>query len=212
MAKVSWKGGALVAPLPPVMVSCGKDESKNIITVAWTGIINTIPPKTYISVRPSRHSYNIIKESGEFVINLTPASLIRAADYSGMYTGAKKDKFRECSLTPEECEHVDCVAIAECPLSLECKVSEIIPLGTHDMFIADIVGVLVDETLIDKNGKLHIERAGLAAYAHGEYFELGRRIGTFGFSAVKPSKKKKRTSSAPRTQSRKQAKKTKASK
>lgn len=189
MAKVSWKGGALIAPLPPVMVSCGKDETKNIITVAWTGIINTIPPKTYISLRPSRHSYGIIKESGEFVINLTPASLIRAADWSGMYTGAKKDKFRECSLTPEECEHVSCVGILESPLSLECKVSEIIPLGTHDMFLADIVGVRVDESLLDKNGKLHIERAGLAAYAHGEYFELGKRIGTFGFSAVKKKKR-----------------------
>ncbi|MBQ2862587.1 MAG: flavin reductase family protein [Clostridia bacterium] len=189
MAKVSWKGGALLAPLPPVMVSCGSGENKNIVTVAWTGIINTIPPKTYISLRPSRHSYGIIKQSGEFVINLTSASLVRAADWSGMYTGAKKDKFRECSLTPEECEHVSCVGIAEAPLSLECKVSEIIPLGTHDMFLADIVGARVDESLLDKNGKLHIERAGLAAYAHGEYFELGKRIGTFGFSAVKKKKR-----------------------
>ena len=185
MAKVSWKGGALIAPLPPVMVSCGKDDNKNIVTVAWTGIINTIPPKTYISLRPSRHSYGIIKESGEFVINLTTASLVRAADYSGMYTGAKKDKFKECSLTPEPCECVDCVSIAESPLSLECRVTSITSLGTHDMFVADIVGVRVDESLIDKNGKLHIERAGLAAYAHGEYFELGRKLGAFGFSAVK---------------------------
>ena len=193
MAKVSWKGGALIAPLPPVMVSCGSGDNKNIITIAWTGIINTIPPKTYISVRPSRHSYDIIKESGEFVINLTPSSLIREADYCGMYTGAKKDKFRECSFTAEECDNVGCVAIGECPLSLECRVSEIIPLGTHDMFLADIVGVRVDDSLIDKNGKLHIERAGLAAYAHGEYFELGRRLGSFGFSAVKPKKKHKPT-------------------
>ena len=193
MAKVSWKGGALVAPLPPVMVSCGKDESKNIITVAWTGIVNTIPPRTYISVRPSRHSYNIIRESGEFVINLTPASLIRAADYCGMYTGAKKDKFRECSLTPEECENVDCVAIAECPLSLECRVYDIIELGTHDMFLADIVGVRVDESLLHKNGKLCIERADLGAYAHGEYFALGRRLGKFGFSAAKPKKRKRQS-------------------
>jgi flavin reductase (DIM6/NTAB) family NADH-FMN oxidoreductase RutF len=189
MAKVSWKGGALIAPLPPVMVSCGEGERKNIITVAWTGIINTIPPKTYISVRPSRHSYRLIKESGEFVINLTPASLVRAADYSGMYTGAKKDKFKECSLTPEECEHVSCPAIAECPLSLECKVSEIIPLGTHDMFLADIVGVRVDESLLDKNGRLCIERADLAAYAHGEYFALGKKLGKFGFSAAKKKKR-----------------------
>lgn len=190
MAKVSWKGGALIAPLPPVMVSCGKDENKNIVTVAWTGIINTIPPKTYISLRKSRHSYGIIKESGEFVINLTPASLVRAADYCGMYTGAKKDKFKECALTPEPCENVDSVAIAESPLSLECRVTRITELGTHDMFEADIVGVRVDESLLDKNGKLHIERAGLCAYAHGEYFELGKKLGAFGFSAVKKGKKK----------------------
>lgn len=185
MAKISWRGGALIAPLPPVMVSCGKDEGKNIVTVAWTGIINTVPPKTYISLRPSRHSYNIIKESGEFVINLTPASLVRAADYCGMYTGAKKDKFKECALTAEPCEVVDCVSIAECPLSLECRVTGVKAIGTHDMFEADIVGVRVEESLLDKNGKLHIERARLAAYAHGEYFELGRRLGSFGFSAVK---------------------------
>ncbi len=190
MAKISWKGGALIAPLPPVMVSCGKDETKNIVTVAWTGIVNTVPPKTYISLRPSRHSYGIIKESGEFVINLTPASLVRAADYSGMYTGAKKDKFKECALTPEPCENVGCVSIAECPLSLECKVTKITPLGTHDMFEADIVGVRVEQSLIDKNGKLHIERADLAAYAHGEYYSLGKKLGAFGFSAAKKKKKK----------------------
>ena len=190
MAKIAWKGGALIAPLPPVMVSCGEGESRNIITVAWTGIINTIPPKTYISVRPSRHSYGIIRDSGEFVINLTPASLVRAADFCGMYTGAKKDKFSECALTPEECEHVSCPAIAECPLSLECRVSEIIPLGTHDMFLADIVGVRVEESLLDKAGRLCIERADLAAYAHGEYFALGKKLGRFGFSAVKKKKRK----------------------
>ncbi len=190
MAKVSWKGGALIAPLPPVMVSCGAGDKKNIITVAWTGIINTVPPKTYISVRPSRHSYDIIRDSGEFVINLTPASLVRAADFAGMYTGAKKDKFAELSLTAEECEHVSCPAIAECPLSLECRVSEVIALGSHDMFLADIVGVRVEESLLDKNGKLCIERADLAAYAHGEYFALGKKLGRFGFSAVKNKKKK----------------------
>ena len=190
MAKISWKGGALIAPLPPVMVSCGTGDKKNIITVAWTGIINTVPPKTYISVRPSRHSYGIIRDSGEFVINLTPTSLVRAADYAGMYTGAKKDKFAELSLTAEDCENVSCPAIAQCPLSLECKVSEIIPLGTHDMFLADIVGVRVDEGLLDKNGRLCIERADLAAYAHGEYFALGRKLGKFGFSAAKKKKKK----------------------
>ena len=190
MAKISWKGGALIAPLPPVMVACGKDDTKNIVTVAWTGIINTIPPKTYISLRPSRHSYGIIERDGVFSINLTTSALVRAADYCGMYTGAKKDKFKECALTPEPCENIDCVSIAESPLTLECRVCSVKKLGTHDMFEADIVGVRVDENLLDKNGKLHIERAGLAAYAHGEYFELGKRLGYFGFSAVKHKKGK----------------------
>lgn len=188
MSKAKWKGGALIAPVPPVMVSCGNMESSNILTIAWTGIINTIPPKTYISVRPQRHSYNIIKESGEFVINLTPSRLIKAADYCGIYTGAKVDKFTKCNLTKEEANEVSCPMIAESPLSLECKVTDIIPLGTHDMFLADIVAVDVDEDLLDKNGKLCLEKAGLAAFAHGEYFELGKKIGYFGFSAAKKKK------------------------
>lgn len=188
MAKQKWKGGALLAPMPPVMVSCGDMEKSNILTIAWTGIINTIPPKTYISVRPSRHSYNIIKESGEFVINLTPANLIKSADYCGIYTGAKVDKFAKCSLTKEPANEVACPLIAESPLSLECKVTEIIKIGTHDMFLADIVAVDVDEALLDKNGKLDLGRANLAAFAHGEYYELGKKIGKFGFSAVKKKK------------------------
>lgn len=189
MSKIKWRGGALIAPLPPVMVSSGDMEKSNIMTVAWTGIINTIPAKTYISVREKRHSYNIIKESGEFVINLTPASLIKAADYCGIYTGAKVDKFAKCNLTREEATEVKCPLIAESPLSLECRVTEVIPLGSHDMFLADIVAVDVDEELLDKDGKLHLDRAGLAAFAHGEYFELGKKIGTFGFSATKKKKK-----------------------
>ena len=188
MAKIQWKGGALLAPVPPVMVSCGTMEESNIITVAWTGLINTIPPKTYISVRPSRHSYEIIKNSGEFAINLTPASLVRTADFCGIYTGRKVDKFTRCALTKEPAANLACPLIAESPLALECKVTEIIPLGTHDMFLADIVGVSVDPQLLDKEGKLHIERAGLAAFAHGEYYELGKRIGTFGFSVRKKGK------------------------
>lgn len=191
MSKIKWKGGALIAPLPPVMVSSGNMEKSNILTVAWTGIINTVPPKTYISVRPKRHSYNIIKESGEFAINLTPSKLIKTADYCGIYTGAKVDKFEKCSLTKEEAQEISCPLIAESPLSLECKVTEIIPLGTHDMFLADIVAVDVDEELIDKDGKLHLEKAGLAAFAHGEYFELGKKIGYFGFSAAKKKKSRK---------------------
>ena len=188
MSKIKWKGGALIAPLPPVMISCGDMEKSNIMTVAWTGIVNTIPPKTYISVRPSRYSYNIIKESGEFVINLTPAKIIKAADYCGIYTGAKVDKFAKCNLTKEEANEVKCPLIGESPLSLECKVTEIVPIGTHDMFLADIVAVDVDESLLDKDGRLDLARAGLAAFAHGEYFALGKKIGKFGFSTNKKKK------------------------
>ncbi len=208
MSKVKWKGGALIAPLPPVMVSCGDMERSNIITVAWTGIVNTIPPKTYISIRPSRHSYNIIKESGEFVLNLTPSSLIRHADYCGIYTGAKVDKFAKCGLTKEAAQVVSCPIISECPLSLECKVTGIIPLGTHDMFMADIVAVNVDEALINKDGKLDLARAGLAAFAHGEYFELGKKIGRFGFSTDK-KKKTLKTHATPSTKKGTQKKSTK---
>ncbi len=188
MAKIKWKGGALIAPLPAVMVSCGSAEKPNIITVAWTGIINTNPPKTYISVRPSRYSYDIIKNSGEFVINLTTASLVRSADYCGVYTGAKVNKFEKCSLHAEECDELSSVRIAESPVCLECKVTDVIPLGTHDMFLADIVSVGVDEELIDAKGALHLDRAGLAAFAHGEYFALGKKLGSFGFSVKKKKK------------------------
>ena len=190
MAKINWKGGALLAPVPPVMVSCGDMESSNIITVGWTGIINTQPPKTYISIRKSRHSYNIIKESGEFVINLTPKHLVREADYCGIYTGKKVDKVAKCKFTKAQAQNVSCPIIEESPLSLECKVFDIIELGTHDMFLADIVGVDVSEEIVDKNGRLMLDKANLVAYAHGEYFELGKKIGKFGFSTTKTKGKK----------------------
>lgn len=188
MSKVSWQGGALIAPIPAVMVSLGDMEKSNIITVAWCGITNTSPPKTYVSIRPSRYSYNIIKEKGEFVINLTPASLAKKADYCGIYTGKKVDKFAKCSFTKEKATRVDAPMIGECPISIECKVTDIIPLGSHDMFLADIVAVNVDESLLMDN-KLCINRAHLCAFAHGEYYKLGERIGKFGFSVKKKSKK-----------------------
>ena len=191
MAKVKWKGGALTAPVPPAMITCGseKDGNSNIITIAWTGIVNTIPPKTYISVRPSRHSYSIIKESGEFAINLTPKKLVKAADYCGIYTGAKVNKFEKCGLTKEEATEISCPIIAESPLSLECRVTDIIELGSHHMFLADIVAVDVDERLINKDGKLCLEKADLCAFAHGEYFSLGEKLGYFGFSTKKKKKR-----------------------
>ena len=193
MGKVKFRGGALLAPTPPVMVSCGTTQNANIITVAWCGITNTVPPKTYISVRPTRHSYGIIKERGEFVLNLTPSSLVKAADYCGTYTGKKVDKFKKCNLTKLEVDEVSAPLIAEAPLSLCCHVTNILPQGSHDMFLADVVAVYADETLLDDKGKLHMERAGLCAYAHGEYFALGKRIGSFGFTAKKKKTGKPRS-------------------
>ncbi len=189
MQKVKFRGGTLLGPLPPVMVSCGDAENSNILTVAWTGILNTIPPKTYISVRPSRFSYGILKEKGEFVLNLTPATLVRAADFCGTYTGAKVDKFAKCRLTRQFVEEVAAPLIEECPVSLCCRVTDTAPLGSHEMFVADIVAVYADEELLDGKGKLHLEKANLCAYAHGEYFALGKKIGTFGFSAAKKPKR-----------------------
>ncbi|MBQ4584850.1 MAG: flavin reductase family protein [Clostridia bacterium] len=184
MNKVAWQGGALLGPLPAVMVSCGDMEISNIITVAWCGITNTIPPKTYVSIRPSRYSYNIIKEKKEFVINLTPSALAKKADWCGIYTGKRVDKFKECGFTKERASKIDAPLISECPISIECKVTDIIPLGSHDMFFADIVAVNVEKNLLEGD-KLCINRAHLCAFAHGEYYKLGERIGKFGFSVKK---------------------------
>ena len=192
MEKVVWKGGALLAPVPPVMVSCGPLERPNIITVGWTGITNTIPPKTYISLRPERYSTPLIRESGVFVVNLTNSPLVRAADFCGVRSGKNVDKFAEMKLTAEPGPATGCPMIAESPLSMECRVTDVIPMGSHDMFLADIVSVLVNPVYLDEAGKLHLDRCGLAAYAHGEYFELGRKLGSFGFSVRKkplPDKK-----------------------
>ena len=192
MAKISWKGGALLAPVPVCMVTCGDAQKANVITVAWTGIINTHPPKVYISVRPSRHSYPIIREKGEFVINLTTASLIRSADFCGVHTGAKMDKLARCNLHTEEASGVACPRIAESPMSLSCRVTDVIPLGTHDMFLADVVAIDVDDSLVDERGRLCLDRADLAVFAHGEYFSIGKKLGTFGFSVKKKKKNGKK--------------------
>lgn len=195
MAKQVWKGGALLAPLPAVLATVGDMENSNIITIGWTGIVNTIPPKTYISVRKSRHSYGLIEQSGEFVINLATAEMIREVDYCGIYTGKKVDKFKKCGFTKEAASAVSVPLIAESPLSLECRVFEAKDLGSHVMFLADIVATNVDESLIDADGKMDLTRAHLTAYAHGEYFALGKKLGKFGFSATKkkkPVKKKEK--------------------
>ena len=188
MARQNFKSGTLLAPLPAVMVSVGNGEEKNILTVAWCGILSTDPPRAYISVRPSRHSYKMIKETGEFVINLTTEDLALVTDYVGIYTGAKVDKFEKCGLTAIESKCVKAPTIEESPLSLECRVFEVIESGTHDIFMADIVNVSCDEKILDENGRICYDRAGLLAYSHGEYFALGKKLGKFGFSTDKKKK------------------------
>lgn len=189
MAKLVWKGATMLAPVPPALVSCGTLEHPNALTIAWTGILNSQPPKTYISVRPERFSHGIIRESGEFVVNLPTARLVRAIDYCGVRSGRNENKLAAMHLTAEAVEGFSVPAVAECPLSLACRVTDVVSLGTHDMFLADIVSVLVDEALVDENGRLRLAKAGLCAYAHGEYFALGRKIGDFGFSVKKRKKR-----------------------
>ena len=191
MAKQVWRGGALLSPTPAVLVTSGTLDKPNVLTVGWTGIINTVPPRTYVSIRPSRYSYGLIKESGEFVINLTTSALIKAADKCGVYTGRNKDKFAMCGLTAEASETVSAPSIAESPLCLECKVFDVIPLGSHDMFLADITAVRVDEELIDENGRIMLEKCHLAAYAHGNYYELVKPVAQLGYAVKKKRRDKK---------------------
>lgn len=192
MAKVSWKPGAMLSPVPPVLVSCSDGERDNLITVGWTGIICTEPAKTYISLRPERFSYEIISKSREFIINLPSSHIIRSIDFCGVRSGRRLDKFKECRLTKEKATQVACPAVAESPISIECRVTDIVKLGTHDMFMADIIAVNVDERYIDEKGKLRIEQCSLAAYAHGSYFALGKKIGSFGYSVKKKQTKNRK--------------------
>jgi flavin reductase (DIM6/NTAB) family NADH-FMN oxidoreductase RutF len=188
MSKVTWKPGTFLYPIPAVMVSCGDMEKSNIITVAWTGIINTNPAMVYISVRPTRYSYNIIKESKEFVINLTTRKLAYATDWCGVKTGSKVDKFKEMKLTKEKAKFVKCPMIKESPVSVECKVKEIRELGSHHMFIAEVVAINADEKYIDEKGAFDISKCDLIAYSNGGYYSLDKKIGKFGFSVQKKSK------------------------
>ena len=175
----------MLYPLPPVMVSCGTMERPNVITVAWTGIINSDPAMTYISVRPERYSHRLITETSEFVINLTTELLIWTADYCGVKSGRDINKFSLPTITAAAASKVSSPMIEESPVSIECKVDTIIRLGTHDMFISNIVAVNVDENLLDSKGKLHLEKARLVATSHGKYFTLGKQVGTFGYSVKK---------------------------
>ena len=183
-ARQSFAPGALTAPLPPTLVTVGEGDRANIITIGWTGILCTIPPKTYISVRESRHSHGLLKEFGEFVINLPSADLAREVDYAGIYTGAKVDKFEKCKFTKVDSQEVGAPTIGECPIAIECRVTDVISYGSHDCFVADIVAVSCREDILDE-GRICYDKANLLAYAHGEYFALGEKLGKFGFSTDK---------------------------
>ena len=192
MGKITWKGGTFVYPLPAVMVSCGDMKNSNIITVAWTGIINTNPAMCYISVRPERFSHELIKKNGEFVINLTTKELARATDWCGVKSGRDFDKFKEMGLTKEKATIVKSPMIAESPISVECKVDKIVPLGSHDMITAKIVVINVSDKFVNEKGAFDISKCDLMAYANGGYYPLGKKIGQFGFSVMKKSTKKKK--------------------
>lgn len=213
MSKVTFKPGTMVNPVPVVMVSCGDMAGEsNIITIAWTGIVNSEPPMTYISVRKSRHSHSLIETSGEFVINLTTEKLAFQTDYCGVKSGRNVDKFQEQKLTPVPGQHVKCPMIKEAPVNLECKVREVHHYPSHDMFVADILAVHADDSLFHENGKLELERAGLLCYSHGEYFGLQKHpLGKFGYSIMKPKTKKrveaearKKKQAGPNSQTKKQ--------
>ena len=185
MSKLKWKAGTMIYPLPAVMISCGDMNNSNIITVAWTGTICTDPAMTYISIRPERHSYEIIKNTGEFVINLTTKDLAFQTDFAGVKSGKDIDKFEELNLTKENANEVGCPLIKESPVNIECKVTEIKELGSHHMFIAKVLCVDVDENYLDSTGKFDLEKCNLIAYSHGQYYTLGENLGRFGFSVKK---------------------------
>lgn len=192
--KQSWKPGTLIYPLPAVLVSCGETSDEyNIFTVAWTGTVCTEPPMCYISVRKQRHSYDIIRRTGEFAINLTTEELARATDWCGVRSGKSENKWETMHLTPLTTSHIKAPIIAESPLSICCKVRQVIELGTHDMFLADVVGIEADERYIDpETGKFSLDKARPIVYSHGEYFTLGKLIGHFGWSVKKKTTKRRR--------------------
>lgn len=194
MEKIAWKPGTMIYPLPAVMVSCGKDPGEyNIITVAWTGTICSEPPMCYISLRPSRHSYEIIKRNREFVINLTTEELARATDWCGVKSGREHNKFADMKLNPYKSIEVEAPAIAESPVNIECRVRDIIELGIHHMFIADVLAIQADSEYFDPGtGAFRMDRARLISYQHGKYYLTGEMIGKFGFSVKKKEKKKKK--------------------
>ena len=186
MAKKSWKPGNMLYPVPAVLVSCrDKEGNDNLLTIAWAGTICSDPAMVSISIRKSRHSYNMIKESGEFVINLTTRATTFATDYCGVKSGAKEDKWATSKLTKGEAEVVNAPIVVESPVNIECKVKDILELGSHDMFVAEVLCVTVDDKYMDEKGRFNLGAADLIAYSHGEYFALGEKLGSFGYSVKK---------------------------
>ena len=189
MAKEIWQPGNMLYPIPAVMVSCGREgEVPNIITVAWAGNICSSPAMLSISVRKERYSYDIIKETGEFVVNLTNKDLVKATDWCGVRSGRDYDKFKEMNLTPQKSNKISAPGILESPVNIECKVKQILELGSHDMFVAEVMCVDVDDKYMDEKGRFNLKKAGLIAYSHGEYFSLGEKLGKFGYSVAKKQK------------------------
>lgn len=199
MAKVAWKAGTMLAPLPPALISCGTLQKPNAMTAAWSGIICTEPTLVYVSIRPSRFSNELIRKSGEFVINVPTVEMAKAVDFCGVKSGRDIDKFKQTGLIAAKSSVVSAPQVEQSPISLECKVKEIKSFGTHDMFLAEVVAVDIDEKYLDKSSALRLDKAGLLAYAHGFYYALGRKIGKFGWSVEKKSTKRKR---AARTQTK----------
>ncbi len=193
MSKIEWKPGNMVYPVPAVLVSCADAEGrKNVFTAAWTGTVCTNPPMVYVSIRPERHSYNMIKETGEYVINLTTESLARATDFCGVRSGRDMDKFKEAKLTALPASKVKAPLIKESPVNIECRVTEIKELGSHHMFLADVVAVHVEDKYFDEKGKFNLSEAKVISYSHGEYYGLGNLLGTFGYSVKRKNKKTKK--------------------
>jgi flavin reductase (DIM6/NTAB) family NADH-FMN oxidoreductase RutF len=193
MTKVSFKGSAMLNPVPAVLITSKNKEGKvNVFTVGWIGTACTKPPMITVAIRPERLSYEYIKETSEFVVNLPPRDLVRSVDFCGVRSGKNIDKIKECNFILEESENVDVPGIKQCPVTLECKVSSITPLGSHDLFLAEILAIHVEENLIDTNGKIHLEKSDLICYSHGEYFPLTPTpLGKFGYSVQKKKKNNK---------------------
>jgi flavin reductase (DIM6/NTAB) family NADH-FMN oxidoreductase RutF len=192
--KLNWKPGNVLSPVPAVLVSCGgtQEWKANLITIAWTGSICSEPPMLSISVRPERYSYDIIQATGEFAVNVPSLRQAKATDWCGMVSGRNVDKFNNTGLTPAPAVKIQCPIVLECPLNIECRVQQALKLGSHTMFAAEVVAVQVTSSLLNTRGRLCLERAGLLAFAHGQYFALGRTIGRFGFSVKKRKRKIRR--------------------